>query len=744
MVGEVLNKLETLGLTNETLVIFTSDNGGILDNNGPDKVHGVGDPDATNGHQPNGILRGFKFDVWEGGTRVPMIVRWPGKVKPGESNALVSQVDFLASLAALTNQTIADHQAPDSENHLAALTGKDPVGRDSLIEQKTGSLFGFRQGNWKLLPTGGKPNGTRPTLYDLSNDLGEQVDLAAKQPAKVASMMADFAALVASPMGGKKRKNLSGSIRYVEVSDDVVRVGLGTLDGDVRLASCGCFDDPSAESMVCWQGKPSGQEIEVNRIDKDGRDRLFDRFVLLDASGQQLGMARYADRLHKLAAPDHLAPWPKKLKGLQAISNWDDAADLGVAHATLNIPITPLLLDDPQAIVQVPDELRYVVDGKAYFLNPSRVEKIDRDVKAATDLGINTIAIILATARGRSGSDNPLVHPDADLKGTPTGIVAVNTRTAEGERRYRAVMGFLGERYSRQDKKYGNIGGYIIGNEIQSHWFWHNLGEREPEQVIRQYADQLRLSYYALRQHTQSPKVFVSMDHHWCAFHQMNAKRAMPGKSMLDGLASDIRERGDFEWHIAYHPYPENLFKPAFWNDRNATYAFDTPKITFKNIEVLVAYLDREELRYMDQRRRVILSEQGFHAAEGDRGERLQAAAFAASYVRISAIEGIDAYVLHRYVDSRGEGGLNFGLRRVDDQRQPAEKRLIYDVFAAAGTSGQDQAFAFALPLIGIASWSEMLPQPAPFPMKQMVFFGNEPRKTNPASTIRSTDPSPN
>ncbi len=137
MVGEVLDKLDSLGSADETLVIFTSDNGGILDNNGPDKVHGVGDPDATNGHKPNGVLRGFKYDVWEGGTRVPMIVRWPGKVEPGESNALVSQVDYLASFAALTNQKIADGQAPDSEDHLAALIGADPVGRSSLIEQKT-------------------------------------------------------------------------------------------------------------------------------------------------------------------------------------------------------------------------------------------------------------------------------------------------------------------------------------------------------------------------------------------------------------------------------------------------------------------------------------------------------------------------------------------------------------------------------------------------------------------------------
>lgn len=195
----------------------------------------------------------------------------------------------------------------------------------------------------------------------------------------------------------------------------------------------------------------------------------------------------------------------------------------------------------------------------------------------------------------------------------------------------------------------------------------------------------------------------------------------MEGRALIDGVAADIRTRGDFGWNVAFHPYPENLFKPDFWNDRDAWYSLDTPKITYKNIEVLVDYLNRDELRYQNERRSVILSEQGFHAVETEEGEQLQAAAFAASYVRISEIDGIDAYLLHRYVDSRAEGGLNFGLRRVDDQRQPAEKRLIYDVYRDAGTPEQLETFRFAMPIIGIKSWSEMLPQPGPFPMKQMV-----------------------
>jgi len=197
IVGQVLDKLDALGLAGTTMVVLSSDNGGVNDNNGPDAAHGIGDPDGTNGHPPNGPLRGTKGSVWEGGTRVPFIVRWPAKVKPGVSGALVSQVDLLASLAALTGQAIPAGQAPDSRDHLAALLGTDATGRETLLEQSNGGApFGFRHGPWKLLPRGdGKKGGGGPALFNLADDLGETNNLAAAQPERVAAMTAELAAI---------------------------------------------------------------------------------------------------------------------------------------------------------------------------------------------------------------------------------------------------------------------------------------------------------------------------------------------------------------------------------------------------------------------------------------------------------------------------------------------------------------------------------------------------------------------
>jgi arylsulfatase A-like enzyme len=191
MIGQILEKLDTLGLTENTLVILSSDNGGLHDNNGPDAKHGIGDPDATNGHRPNGVLRGTKSTVWEGGTRVPFIVRWPAKVKPGTSAALMSQMDLTASLAALTNGKIPAGQARDSENHLAALLGDDPKGRECLIEQSNNGLpFGFRQGSLKLIPNVGRQGSKGIELYNLAEDLSESKNIAAAHPEKVTEMKA--------------------------------------------------------------------------------------------------------------------------------------------------------------------------------------------------------------------------------------------------------------------------------------------------------------------------------------------------------------------------------------------------------------------------------------------------------------------------------------------------------------------------------------------------------------------------
>ena len=162
-------------------------------------------------------------------------------------------------------------------------------------------------------------------------------------------------------------------------------------------------------------------------------------------------------------------------------------------------------------------------------------------------------------------------------------------------------------------------------------------------------------------------RVYVSLDHHWSIrFPASNDHEAFAGKDLIDYLSRRGKEddESNFDWHVAYHPYPENLFEPRFWNDKSALLEPTTPRITFKNLEVLTDYLRRPELLYEGRPRRVILSEQGFHTPDGPMGEAIQAAAYCYAYRKVARLDGVDAFILHRHVDHPHEGGLRLGLRR--------------------------------------------------------------------------------
>ncbi|WP_417876083.1 sulfatase family protein, partial [Winogradskyella sediminis] len=143
-VGQITEQLKTANLLENTLIIFTSDNGPILDDGYLDYAR-----ELVGEHQPGGEFRGAKYSVYEAGTRMPTIVHWPNEVKPGTSDALLSQVDLYRSLAKLVNQKVEKGAAPDSENYLEAWLGKSEKGREFLLEEAY--TFGLRMGKWKYI-----------------------------------------------------------------------------------------------------------------------------------------------------------------------------------------------------------------------------------------------------------------------------------------------------------------------------------------------------------------------------------------------------------------------------------------------------------------------------------------------------------------------------------------------------------------------------------------------------------------
>lgn len=191
-IGRVLDRLKRHGLAENTLVIFTSDNGPTWY-----------DEDAARyGHDSAGPWRGMKGDAWEAGHRVPFVARWPGHVPAGQTrDELIGQVDLMATLAALVGQKLPPAAAPDSENLLPLLLGEQGAkGREVLITQSSMGVLALRKGSWKFIPHLGsagfsEPKRERPRpgqpevqLYDLASDPGETKNLAAEKPEVVDEM----------------------------------------------------------------------------------------------------------------------------------------------------------------------------------------------------------------------------------------------------------------------------------------------------------------------------------------------------------------------------------------------------------------------------------------------------------------------------------------------------------------------------------------------------------------------------
>ncbi len=194
-VGQIEEVLKKNGLLENTLIIFTSDNGQVIDDGYKDDA-----VEKLGNHKPNGIYRGGKYSAFEAGTRVPFIVSWKGKVKAGKVNdALFSQVDLYASLAALAGVKVEAGQAPDSKNYLPVLLNQSNKPREFLIEQSINSTLSLLVGDWKYIEPSKGPkinkdtntelgNDPKPQLYNLATDPGETKNLAEVYPERVAEM----------------------------------------------------------------------------------------------------------------------------------------------------------------------------------------------------------------------------------------------------------------------------------------------------------------------------------------------------------------------------------------------------------------------------------------------------------------------------------------------------------------------------------------------------------------------------
>ena len=209
-VGEIMHTLDSLQLADNTIFVFCSDNGPVIDDGYQDQAL-----ELLNGHTPMKHYRGGKYSAYEAGTRIPFIVRWPAGIQPCKQQALFSMIDVYASLAALLNHPLTpDSVAPDSRDQLATFLGKDNNGCDYVVQQNLNNTLSIIQGTWKYIEPSDKPateywtrmelgNDPKPQLYNLSTDPSEKENIAHAHP----ELVKRLSHLLEEVKAGKNRGN---------------------------------------------------------------------------------------------------------------------------------------------------------------------------------------------------------------------------------------------------------------------------------------------------------------------------------------------------------------------------------------------------------------------------------------------------------------------------------------------------------------------------------------------------------
>ena len=445
-----------------------------------------------------------------------------------------------------------------------------------------------------------------------------------------------------------------------------------------------CFSPALGEEkmIASLNAEVKDNAVSIDRL--DAKDLLYCRFEMTDANGDSIVGKKYVEEI--LDAPvtfDY--PTADTKKGLQ-IGNAADALELGVKHAALNVNEGDFMM--PEYVEG--NTIEFEHDGKVFFINKAHTEKNDIRVKNMSDHGIIITYIVLNSKKwGTTVPDdfwNVIKHPQYDASEEGKGLISeFNVVTDEGVDYYKAFIAFLAQRYTREDQAYGRAVGMIIGNEVNTGYTWCNSGLMTCEEYCKHYTKALRLAYQAACSVYSNMRIYISLDHFWTGVNfDKNPLKYYPSREVLECVNKECTSDGQMPWNIAHHPYPENLAHPDFWNDESATDSPDTYRITFKNLEILAQFLYKEEYLYNGQRRRIILSEQGFNSNWTPESEILQAMAYGRAYKKVMQIPEIDSFILHAYVDNIREFGLNLGiLRRKKDSNEIEGKKPIYYVFKA-------------------------------------------------------------
>jgi len=448
--------------------------------------------------------------------------------------------------------------------------------------------------------------------------------------------------------------------------------------------------------------------LEIPRFDGEGGDRLLSGFALVgevDGTRKLLSPVRFIDP----NPYEDVVRRPIPKAGIKGMGGLDanriaEYRELGVVNVGVNVMLGSYLLPGP-----VENAIPWEYAGRTYWMNPNHVKKLDEQMRVAkkNDLGVDLVLLMEKPSQIHFPRLRKILpHPDY----TPRGIYAMpNMTNREGVLHYAAVIDFLAARYAPGNEEFAVVKDWVVHNEVDAAIVWTNAGDKSMTNLMDLYVRSMRLMHNLVRVRNPNAEVLISLTHRWTE----KRSQIYAPKEMLERLVEYSHLEGDFRWGIAQHPYPTDLFDPTTWDDPRTNFTLDSPLITFRNLEVLDYWIRLPENRYRGQKvRSLALTEQGLNSKGLSEEAQLdQAAGLAYAWNKIKRLESVRLFIYHRWVDHPNEGGLQLGLRvnQPGTTQGPGEKKLAWEVYRAMGTPEEEEATAFALPIVGLENWDDII-----------------------------------
>lgn len=491
-------------------------------------------------------------------------------------------------------------------------------------------------------------------------------------------------------------KDYPSKVTNVQVtSDKVIIKGNCGGSGTYLLAEITPWQDVTELEKYPYTQDLSGGgfTVTVDRIvpNREGirYDKVFSKWAVVKVDGDRQTLdshARYADDVVPKKSPEAVPLRNKKGFGAGDTDLYfSDCKEMNVGSITMNVVLNDYIKGEGSG---------YFYGGQNYSLGAFK-DYVDRVTCRAGEMDLVVSAIILCQTNS--------IFKDPENKGG--NYTMPNLTTAKAFNLYAAALEHMASTHCTQGNR---ISHWIMHNEVDFANEWTNMGDQPMMRYLDRYIKSMRICYNIARQYDQNASVLGSYTHCWTV-----ADGNYAPKKMLEATVAYSEAEGDFRWGVAYHPYPQNLTKPSFWiDDTQATYSLNSKYVTFKNLEVIDAWIRQKENFYKGKTKRVLfLSEQGTNSPSYSESDlALQAAGGAWAWKKVSKLDGIDAIQWHNWADNKAEGGLRIGLRTfAEGSVSNLTPKPVWYVWKAAGTAEEDSVFDQYKTTLGISDWDSIL-----------------------------------